>query len=848
MEEDVLKIEGTVLVRCLDKNVESVTIPNYVTKIDIKAFRRCASLKSIVIPPSVTEIDDYAFFNCTSLSSVIIPESVTSIGEGAFFNCTSLSSVIIPESVTKIGSYAFCHCNITALSHPCLTIKDGLAIEYDDWVVYCATQSRSITIPDGIRVIFDRAFCDCASIESVKIPESVTTISNKAFKGCNITELSHPLLTIKNGVAIENNKVLYWTNQSSSITIPDGVREIEYYAFYDNKTLSSVVIPPSVKEIGKEAFEGCSSLSSVVIPDSVRKIGDKAFMGCDIDELSHPCLKIKNGFAIKGKKVLYRTTQSDSFIIPNGVKEIVEDVLDGYSEPESVEFSGTVAQWEAIVGKWYLLKHISEKSVKCSDGVWQLPVLLIENGSLKQCTDKSATSVTIPDGVTEIAHNAFSGCESLKSLEIPSGVTKIGAYSFCESLSSISLPSSITEFDKEAFFFVGKSLSKVILADDFQKVPSEWFDRLDWNNENYEIVCTKDSSTYKAVKRSPKLKKHLKDVALQVAKNEKIATVNKIGADALLSTLRSSVEGFSFQILATTKSATVVLVQIGKNVGVFKLGADSSKWFSKLQKVLEAFSDSTKSGEEIFDVITRVKLPLGEIPGKKAEKMTLRGDNMNLFASGVLREIEYCVLKGSALFGIKEIGYRAFKSGCDYSLSSVKIPKSVTKIGSEAFRGCSKLESIEIPDSVTEIGEKAFKSSSLASVVIPDSVTKIGDKAFEYTDINELSHPLLTIKNGIAIKDGTVLYSANYTSKITLPDGVTKIGEKAFYECSGLYSMVLPESLKEIDDNAFFECDSLETLEFKGTVAQWKAVKKCVDLCFRIGTRTVKCTDGEAKL
>ena len=845
---DVLKIEGTVLVRCLDKNVESVTIPNYVTKIDIKAFRRCASLKSIVIPPSVTEIDDYAFFNCTSLSSVIIPESVTSIGEGAFFNCTSLSSVIIPESVTKIGRYAFCHCNITALSHPCLTIKDGLAIEYDDWVVYCATQSRSITIPDGIRVIFDRAFCDCASIESVKIPESVTSIGNKAFKGCNITELSHPLLTIKNGVAIKDNKVLYWTNQSSSITIPDGVKEIEYSAFYYNKTLSSVIIPPSVKEIGKEAFEGCSSLSSVVIPDSVRKIGDKAFLGCNIDELSHPCLKIKNGFAIKGKKVLYRTTQSDSFIIPEGVKEIDKDVLDGYSKPESVEFSGTVAQWEAIVGKWYLIEDISEKNVKCSDGIWQLPVLLIENGSLKQCTDKSATSVTIPDGVTEIADHAFSGCKSLKSLEVPSGVTKIGAYSLCESLSSISLPSSITEFDKEAFFFVGKSLSKVILADDFQKVPSEWFDRLDWHNENYEIVCTKDSSTYKAVKRSPKLKKHIKDLALQVAKNEKIATVNKVGADALLSTLRSSVAGLSFQILATTKSATVAMVQIGKNIGVFKLGADSSKWFSKLQKVLEAFSDSTKSGEEIFAVITSLKLPLGEIPGKKAEDMTLRGNTLNLFASGVLREIEYYI-KDIALFGIKEIGYRAFNSGSNYSLSSVKIPKSVTKIGSEAFKSCYEIESLEIPDSVTEIGDKAFRGcDKIKSLEIPDSVKEIGDKAFEYTGINELSHPCLTIKNGVAIKDGTVLYQANYTSNVTLPDGVTKIGEKAFYECRWLHSMVLPESLKEIDDNAFFECDYLETLEFKGTVAQWKAVKKGVDLCFRIGTRTVKCTDGEAKL
>ena len=826
MEEDVLKIEGTELVKCLDKNVESVTIPDYVTKIDIKAFLRCASLKSIVIPPSVTEIDDYAFSHCTSLSSVIIPESVTSIGRYAFFNC-----------------------NITALSHPCLTIKDGLAIEYDDWVVYCARQSRSITIPDGITRIWEQAFNGCASIESVKIPESVTSIGNKAFKGCNITELSHPLLTIKNGVAIENNKVLYWTNQSSSITIPDGVKEIEYAAFYYNKTLSSVIIPPSVKEIGKEAFEYCSSLSSVVIPDSVRKIGDKAFLGCDITELSHPCLKIKNGFAIKGKKVLYRTTQSDSFIIPEGVKEIDKDVLDGCNYPESVEFAGTVAQWEAIVGKWNLLKHISEKNVKCSDGVWQLPVLLIENGSLKQCTDKSATSVTIPDGVTEIGGYAFNDCKLLKSLEVPSGVTKIsnGAFCYCESLSSISLPSSITEFDEDAFLFVGKALSKVILADDFEKVPSEWFDRLDWH-ENYEIICTKDSSTYKAVKRSPKLKKHIKDLALQVAKDKKIATVNKVGADALLSTLLSSVAGLSFQILATTKSATVALMQIGKNVGVFKLGADSSKWFPKLQEVLEAFSDSTKSGEEIFDVITRVKLPLGEIPGKKAEKMTLRGDNMNLFASGVLREIEYRMIKGIALFGIKEIGYRAFYSGCDYSLSSVKIPKSVTKIGSEAFRGCDEIESIEIPDSVTEIGDKAFKGSSLASVVIPDSVTKIGDKAFEYTDINELSHPLLTIKNGVAIKDGTVLYQANSTSKITLPDGVTKIGEKAFYERRGLHSMVLPDSLKEIDDNAFFECDSLETLEFKGTVAQWKAVKKGVDLCFRIGTRAVKCTDGDAEL
>ncbi len=92
MEEEVLKIKGTELVRCLDKNVESVTIPDYVTKIGEGAFKSCKSLKSVVIPPSVTEIDDYAFFNCTSLSSVIIPESDKSIqgyADGVFWERNS---------------------------------------------------------------------------------------------------------------------------------------------------------------------------------------------------------------------------------------------------------------------------------------------------------------------------------------------------------------------------------------------------------------------------------------------------------------------------------------------------------------------------------------------------------------------------------------------------------------------------------------------------------------------------------------------------------------------------------------------------------------------------------------
>ncbi|WP_406032157.1 leucine-rich repeat domain-containing protein, partial [Treponema saccharophilum] len=74
-------------------------------------------------------------------------------------------------------------------------------------------------------------------------------------------------------------------------------------------------------------------------------------------------------------------------------------------------------------------------------------ILQIENGVLISCTDKSATSVTIPDGVTQIGENAFKDCTSLSSVLIPESVTEIGRFAFhnCAALSSLSIPTSVTK-------------------------------------------------------------------------------------------------------------------------------------------------------------------------------------------------------------------------------------------------------------------------------------------------------------------------------------------------------------------------------------------------------------------
>ena len=569
---------------------------------------------------------------------------------------------------------------------------------------------------------------------------------------------------------IENGVLRACTDKSvTSVVIPEGVRRIGRIAFLDCASLVSVEIPEGVRYIDERAFNRCSSLESVVLPSSVTEIGEYAFRTC------------------KSLK---------SVVIKSSATKICEGAFEYCESITSVEFSGTVAQWKEVEGKEVnLLHYIPAMSVKCSDGEWQKPVIFVKDGIAVKCLYNKATSVEIPEGVTAIGKNAFSrcksltsvvippsvteigvgafqSCESLSAVEIPPSVTKIGEFTFflCSSLKSVVIPSSVTEIGEFAFSDC-KSLSTVTLGDDFEKVPFEWFDSLNEANPNYEIVCTEGSSTYKAVNRNPKLRTHLN--SMEIAKEKKIAEINKACVTALLSSLLKGVSDSSFDILSNTNSATTVLVKIGKNAGVFKLGEDSSKWLVTLRKVIEVLSDSIKSGADIFAVITEQGLPLAEIP-ENARLTTLKADSdgsLNFFAAGELDNIQYEDVKNIALFG-------------------------VTKIGEGVFHDYKSLESVEIPDDVTEIGESAF----------------IG------CNIDNFSHPLLTIENGCAIKENVVLYCTSQSDSIKIPDGVTEIGESAFRGCMSLSSVVIPSSVTEICESAFYDCTSLSSVVIPSSV------------------------------
>ena len=130
--------------------------------------------------------------------------------------------------------------------------------------------------------------------------------------------------------------------------------------------------------------------------------------------------------------------------------------------------------------------------------------------------------------------------------------------------------------------------------------------------------------------------------------------------------------------------------------------------------------------------------------------------------------------------GLVSIGANAFASAT--ALTSIDIPSTVTTIGQGAFDGCSQLASVTFHDGLVTIGANAFSYTAITSIDIPSTVTTIGETAFS---------------------------ACSQLASVTFHEGLNTISADAFSYCPSLLSAILPNSVTSIEDNAFSDCSSL---------------------------------------
>ena len=204
------------------------------------------------------------------------------LSESAEMTEGDFSYVIVNNSYARITRYSG---SATSVQVP--SIIGGYAVQVIGARAFQGnTVLESVELPDGLTTIYAYAFENCTGITSIHLPDSITTLGYKVFGGCsNLVSANYPVNWVNspsgNGSnSYEYGNVFSGCTKLTEVEIPEGVKAIAPHSFASLTTLTNVTLPSSLTEIGAYAFVGATGLTEVTLPSNTKTIRDYAFADC----------------------------------------------------------------------------------------------------------------------------------------------------------------------------------------------------------------------------------------------------------------------------------------------------------------------------------------------------------------------------------------------------------------------------------------------------------------------------------------------------------------------------------------------------------------------------------------
>ncbi len=822
----------TSLIFCPGAKTGTVTVPETVKVICSYAFGGTSVSASKVTEVKFAEevdelvLEPYAFGQA-NITDLHLPKGTTEIGRVALGSTSTLTSVFIPNTVTKIGFKAFNGC--TKLKT--VTFEKGgdaeLMIEggYNPSTIWASLRSgfslfsgsapiTALELPERITHIDDFVFSGMLKLESLTLPKSVETVGIGSFAGCTaLAELVFPA--------------------------DSALREVGYRAFYDLTALTELKLPASMRTIGDQAFtynlKG-GNLESLTLNEGLETIGVAAFMGLRVSELT----------------------------IPASVKRI-EGSAFGYGNALS-----SVASWQPLVNLTKVtfapnsqIEYIGKSAfafnpdkpndpnlTKLATVNFGNPVNPFEIGEnvFENCI--ALESITLPATLKTIASSAFLSCTGLKTVNFASGMTKlesVGANAFQNTaITEITFPESEN----------GIELGQTLFNKNTTAVTYHLSASVKSINNTFagcaieDITVDEDSIYFSVDEEQPILYDADGSVMMVFGAIEGDLTIGlgafEIGASAFANQTGITSVYIPASVVTINKSAfegctNLVKVTIQASSALESIAGKAFAGCTNLASInLEATSHLTHLGASAFK----------NCPGLTSVDLS-RNENLQILGTNL------GISSGSGAAG--------FLFQNDGALETVKLPKSITTLGTSGFEGtalttldlsqmtdmtgiggtlaisanssaentfknCKSLTTVRLPASVGAIGANAFEGCSALTTINLDNIAVFGKQAFSGCGLKSLTLPVIKVTG----------YSSSYTytnmgdnvfenntqlTSLTIPEGVNALYKQAFKGCTALQEVVFPVSFRMSDvatssaysgySGMFSGCTALKKVTFK---------------------------------